>query len=104
MITLKRVRISLTIAVLIVGGLLVVSGPISADTSETPTITQDRRIRTVPCRSQDTTVFCYFAYCLEPGRECSFYQGACFSAWGGYCDEGGGGDGDKKGGEDSEMQ
>jgi len=65
-----------------------------ADETHSTAVFQDRTVETTTCRSSDTTVTCYYAYCLSLGSGCSFYSGACFSIYGGYCCSGGGGDPD----------
>lgn len=86
---LKLVRASLVIAVLIVGTLVTIKNHTAAETSQGyQSMDLDRAIDMAKCENPDTTIFCYYAYCLDEGSECSFYSGACFSVWGGYCDSG----------------
>ena len=83
---LKYIRVTVTVAVIAIGASLVVSTATIADRAEEQ-VPQDKAIFLGDCEDPiQTTVFCYWADCIDDGDECSEWAGACFSIWGGYCE------------------
>ncbi len=85
--TLKYTRLALVVAVIAAGAFLVVANSTNANRAKEQVPQNRKLIDDAECESPDTTVTCYYAYCIESGDECSFWAGACFSIFGGYCDE-----------------